>query len=235
MTEHISWADFEEYLARIAQPANPRPPDLGIVRALMLWPDNITMREHSATRAFFDYLDDLADAPSDVKNFAYRLARGAFGAAELEKAEDERIPRGLLVGSVLYSMTTCNGGENFNFTYHINKCNQLFLRERNERGKNVYRYSKKTFDNDLWPTFRSVSHYLAASYKHLKVDGEDEFPCALDKIQEFLALANFIRAEAEARRPFKSPSPILRAGEALSLPAEFVRMSFVPSEFSRDK
>jgi hypothetical protein len=229
MTRCLFWGLFENYLEQIARPDKPVPPDIGIVRAMMLWPDDMEMREQSATRAFFDYLDDLGDAPSDVKNFAYKLARSAIGALELEKREDERIPRGLFVGSVLYSMATCDNDENFNFNYHVENCNKLFLQKKNHAGKRLYRFSKKTFDNELWPTFRSVAQYWATSFKILKIDNGDEFPCALDNLQDFLAFSEYIRAKAEIRRPFKSPSTILRPGEALTIPSKFVTKTFLPS------
>ena len=228
MTEQLTWGAFEDYLSQIAKPDKPLPPDRGIVRALMLWPDDMGMREESATRAFLDYLADMGDAPLDVINFGYKVARNAIGAIELEKAEDERIVRGLFVGSVLYSMIVCVEDENFKFDYHVNNCNKLFLDEKNKAGKRIYRYSKKTFDNNLWPTFRAVSHYWAASYKHIKIDNDDEVPCAVDNLQQFLAFAEFIRGKAEGRRPFKSPSAILRRGEAHRLPPEFVTLRFVP-------
>jgi hypothetical protein len=230
MTLDLQWTDFENYLKERANPAKPVPPDRGILFALMLWPDDITMRVQSANRAFLNYYDDLTNAPIDVINFGYQVARDSVGAAELEKAEEERAVRGLFVGSVLHSMTTCEKDSIVNFAHHVNKCNRGFLAVRNDKGKNQYRFSKKTFDNDLWPTFRRVSHYWAAAYKHLQIDLEDELPCALDKLQMFLAYAGFIRAEAEVRRPFKSPSTLLRAGEALMLPWEYAR-----NIFSRDK
>lgn len=228
MTERLQWSTFEDYLAQMAKPDKPSSLDLGIVRALMIWPDDVAMREQSAMRVCFDCLDDLGDAPSDVQNMGYKLARNALGASEMEKLEDERIPRGLFVGSVLYSMTMFDNDGNCNFQYHVNNCNKLFLRKKNSSGKRVYRFSKKTFDNVLWPTFRSVSQYWAASYASLQIDNGDKVPCALDKLQDFLALAEYIRVEAEARRPFKSPSAILRPGEALTLPSQFVTKRFVP-------
>jgi hypothetical protein len=143
MTARLSWVAFEDYLSQIAKPDKPLPPDRGIVRALMLWPDDIGRREQSATRAFLNYLDDIGDAPSDVKNFAYKIARNAVGAIELEKAEDERVRRGLFVGSVLYSMTVCVEDVDFNFGFHVNRCNRLFLDEKNVSGKQIYRFTKK--------------------------------------------------------------------------------------------
>lgn len=223
----LSWDDFENYLSQMAKPEKPVPPDLGIVRALMLWPDDVEMREQSATRAFLDYFGDVNDASPDVKNSAYQVARSAIGAKELEKAEDDRVPRGLFVGSILFSMINCVEEKNFSFAYHVGNCNKLFLKQKNKTGKSVYRFSKKTFDNDMWPTFRAVSHYWAASYQHIKISNE-EFPCAIENLQRFLALAEFIRGNAESRRPFKSPSAILRTGEALRLPLAFTTLRLTP-------
>jgi hypothetical protein len=76
------------------------------------------------------------------------------------------------------------------------------------------RISFKTISATIWPSYRRVAHYWAA-YLHR---GAGEFPCQLDDLDNFLALAEAFRSAGEGTRTHQSPTSLLRRGEAFRFP-----------------
>ena len=83
------------------------------------------------------------------------------------------------------------------------------------------RVSVKTFQNQIWPTFRCVAHLWAASYKAMAFEGQ-RFPCDVTKLRQFLADAEAYRLKGKGLRTKHSPSTILNPDETMKLPAGFM-------------
>jgi hypothetical protein len=102
---------------------------------------------------------------------------------------------------------------------------------RKTKGGGHLRVSLKTFQNQIWPTFRCVAHFWAASFKVMKFDGQP-FPCHVARLHEFLADAEAYRLMGETLRTKQSPSTVLNPGETIKLPTGPV---VEPSVFNFEK
>jgi len=79
--------------------------------------------------------------------------------------------------------------------------------------------SRKTIDNEIWPTYRSVAPLWAAHLAMTAANLRGPFPCSPDELGVFLAVAEDYRKRGEAGKVPCSPQPtILRPGETVSAP-----------------
>jgi hypothetical protein len=79
-----------------------------------------------------------------------------------------------------------------------------------------------TFENHVWPKFRRVAHFWAASL-HINAGKPNEanrFPCACSELPLFLALAEGFKHMGETTRAKQARRPILNRDETVTLPAE---------------
>jgi hypothetical protein len=75
-----------------------------------------------------------------------------------------------------------------------------------------YKLSKKTFDNEIWPAFRRVSHFWAAYFKRCNIDLQSPFPCRGEDLRSFLS-------DTQVYQRMGEKNPFLRPGETVKLPA----------------
>jgi hypothetical protein len=105
-------------------------------------------------------------------------------------------------------------------------------------GRFGYKYSPQTINSEVWPEFKKVSHFWAA-YIHAAFSGSGTnrpFPCTIETLPVFLAIAEEFRRLGESTRSWKSPEPsILRRGQCVRLASDFhlpkVVLSFSPPTF----
>jgi hypothetical protein len=79
-----------------------------------------------------------------------------------------------------------------------------------------------TFENHVWPKFRRVAHFWAASL-HInagKPNKANRLPCACSDLPQFLALAEGFKHMGETTRAKQARRPILNSDETVTLPAE---------------
>ena len=80
--------------------------------------------------------------------------------------------------------------------------------------------NSKVINEKVWPPFRCVSHFWA-THLFYRERGHLAFPCALDRLPMFVAIAEDFRRIGETTKSHpKAPHTILTANEMAQLPAQ---------------
>ncbi len=173
----------------------PHQLDLPAVEVMMLWPDDEAARERAieiSTSQFFyglrDHLnrDDLIALVSMFKDQPpteelWEQARPLFVAgmrSECICAEAVGITG---MGSALYLKTIRHS-----------VCGDF--------GKHGQSIDDRNFQNHIWPKFRKVAHFWAATLHQQESASAPVFPCSVSQLPEFLGLAEGFRRLGEATR-----------------------------------
>lgn len=201
---------------------NPVRLHLAIIEAAMLWPDNPEARtawERAARvrflTSFLEHVEDLAS----LREFGM-LAAHSSRIEDLNPEAQERMKHGLVAGWVLHE--AIGRAELIGREVRFGEAAADITRylEKTLRGR--FRISKKTFDNSIWPRFRSIAHFWAAyaSANMGKDDRSRVFPCTLDQLVPFLSTAEAYRLKGETLRGKHAASPLLRPDETVRLPPD---------------
>ncbi len=223
-----AWVFFAKYLKNCTRLAEPTKFDVALIEAIMLWPDDENWRGRAALSSYIEYAGDVAAvSPRPIDRLVHqKMARRAFPIeAVQEEVKKERFVRGTIAGKFLLKSVIKTllkeDNQKQSMASIARDCLGPFL-------KAGYRVQMKTWDNEIWPTFRPVAHFWAASIMLKTKNTSTPFPCDYHQFAEFLADAEFFRVEGERLRTPNSPTKVLRYGEAFTLP-ENLRVQ--PSEF----
>ncbi|OYX72930.1 MAG: hypothetical protein B7Y81_04220 [Caulobacter sp. 32-67-35] len=193
-----------------------------VITAIMLWPDEPEKRQRwvEASVAIAN-ADELADAES-----------AALNVEDLLDEERERRLHGKSVGTIILSVT---GNPALSVGRLQDQISEELIRER------AYHIRPQTMRNREGPhgRLRSVAHMWAIHQLIIAQAEADlyDFLCPVGFHWEFLKLADQFRARAEATRTPRSPTTVMRPGEAILLPPRIVaRLATVDAElwFSSD-
>jgi hypothetical protein len=221
----LKWAFWDPLLETI-DPRRASRSDVALIEVIMLFPDDETGRAKAALSSFVEGIgDDAAGYSQEALVMLQRMTRTAQPISEVQEVTKERFARGIIAGTFLHKVIAAN-------ILHLPRrsmaaiaddCMSPFKRTTEEPADQrtfptTYKISLSTWNNDIWPTFRPVAHFWAASLRRAKIDGDVAFPCKSDRFVEFLADAEFYRRQGESINPYKRGGPILRPGEAFPLP-----------------
>lgn len=199
---------------------NPTPLDLDLVGAVMLWPNDQNARENAiqtSAVAFFRKVGaDLSKA--DLVELMH-LAADAQPLAQLQDESKIRFEKGVRAG--LYLRETVGLAQ---LGRHPSMKRQAVRASAAITGPAI---KPHTFENHVWPVYRCVAHFWAASLDlnldlNSKTAGNPSaFPCALTDFRVFLARAEGYRELGEHTRAHQAPRTVLRPGHSIRLPDWF--------------
>jgi hypothetical protein len=182
---------------------------IDIPRSAMRTPDRLVLARVGATMLFPDdeekrlIYEQAAAAllicePQQLPEILQSTVRGIAGA------EAARFMQGFLAGFVLREALEIVG--------------RLTSDLKFDPKKRFGRFSSKTFDNVVWPLFRPVAHFWAATFVAMEL--REPFPCALASFKDYLAMVEAFRIAGETTKAKQSPEPsLLRPAETVKLPA----------------
>ena len=190
---------------------NPTIFDLSVVECHMLWPDDLQARSLAtrATTAEFGRRA-LPHMPDHLMRDIVPALVAAPPIGQAQAAAGKPFFEGYVAGMILHHVVgaVATDGDDASMGWIMSKiANDVRPR----------RLSKKTIENTLWPKYRRVSHFWAAYVE--RSYSETVFPCRLEKLAEFLSLAEAFRVAGEATRTKQSPRPtVLLPHECVTLP-----------------
>jgi hypothetical protein len=195
----------------------PTPVELDTVAARMLWPDDSAARWRAIETSSIEFLRTQPDRL--LKEDIVSLFSRAFDAKPLRELHLEvRLPFIAGARAGMYLQQTIG-------LISLGKSpamKQLAFMVSAEIGPEGSAIQAKTFLNHIWPLYRSVSHFWAASLTlGFEKLGNCVFPCAIEEFRDFLALAEGHREKGEGMRTRQAPTTLLRPGKAVRLPAWF--------------
>lgn len=210
--------------------ARPVRLDLATIEAFMIYPDSEDDREQVLNAAKIEFALENRWAFDDCSTELLALSARTLPLTNLQQNAKDWFVKGMIVGMVLHNQIAnhCIGNTSATKGKLIRDATNIF--EKSSNG-GIIRVSPKTFNNNIWPRYRSVAHYWAASYSAGVIDDypNGAFPCRLDRLAKFLADAEAYRLKAEATVPKQASSSILDPAETLKLPG---RLKIEPSELS---
>jgi len=173
--------------------------DLAYLRGVMIWPDDPGQRAERMKTETADFLSasmaakPAADYSSEDVQWPdlVSIAKDAMPARTFTKQETVRIRHGMLAGQLL-------GGAVTNDARAPGRWKLANLKDdtiAQIRNRDDLRISRSTLENIILPRFKPVAHLWAASLYRTFYEGDHEFPCALDHLPDFLALAKFFGRE----------------------------------------
>jgi hypothetical protein len=189
--------------------------DLAIVENYMLWPNDPIARERGFEAATAVSINERShELTSEQLRFFLNFAVGCAPIKEIQEAAKAPFLRGFLAGIILrhvvFEVIVDPNSSKASMSWIIQHLSErIWPRER---------LRPQTIRNDLWSNFRCVSHFWAA-YVEAGYSGIGrEFPCRVDRLKEFLTMAEAFRLTGETTRTKRSPRPVLWPGETLRLP-----------------
>jgi hypothetical protein len=195
--------------------------DLARVGAMMLFPDDESSRlRYEESVAFM--LFETQQLPELVQ----------WAVCNMATASATRFKQGILAGFVLHEaigverLGLCESGK-------AEIVGRLISDLKLDPKKRFDRFTNKTFANAIWPVFRPVAHFWAATFMAMMLERKP-FPCALASFKDYLARAEAYRIAGETTKAKQSPEPfLLRPNETVKLPANLeIRpeaLEFLPS------
>jgi len=193
--------------------------DLAVIEAMMLWPDDDAARGRWIAASIVEWgWENIETMPeAQLRRWALdaRAARGMPSNADLQPEANKRHPHGTVAGAIVLEAIML--GRLAPDQAAVRKVQESLA----DRLKGSFQIEPKTMNNKAGPIypFRPVAHLWAAHGAAWR-GGDKTFPCKASRLGEFLAIAEVIRAVAEHSRVKKSPSTVMRPGEAVRLPAE---------------
>lgn len=203
---------------------SPTRIDIALVEAWMLWPNDEIKRDRAFKASVVHYAKSHeAEIQTEEWKTLFFLLADADRLSDLrQEVKEGRILRGMIAGNFLrlvlqalwtggaVSMTDCKA-----------KATARYVKDRT--------LPKKAFDDEIWPAFRGVSHFWAASLDAWNYGGQRVFPCEVEVLGKFLVAAETYRRAGEELHTPKSPNHVLRASDSIGLPPE---LGILPTNFA---
>jgi hypothetical protein len=210
--------------------SNPSRLDLALIEAQMIWPDDPFWKERALAASSVEFMrEQTISRTQDELSLMFELARKSFPIEHIkDEVKKDRFLRGFISGSVLHriiSMIMLNV-DDITMNKVIEDCIAPF---KKTKSGGMAKLSISTFNNEIWPVFRGVSHYWAASIKVAKSEGNEAFPCTIESLGKFLSDAEAYRLLGERLRTKKYSKTVLKSEWMVRLPAE---LSIEPSHFA---
>jgi hypothetical protein len=203
----------------------PTRRDIAVLEAWMLWPDDQRLRDAAIETSSVQFEIDIASSLSNEPLVPVAAVRRAAAAVPLATVRADARPRfadgiraGLYLREALVKLDT-DPTNAFMKSGADKIARQPLFGSMRER---------RTFENNVWPRFRPVSHLWAAA-----LDGAFEvsrsaspgqvsaaWPCRPEGLLDFLSAAEGYRVRGETERTRQSPHNILPADQMLRLPAD---------------
>lgn len=199
--------------------AEPSRWDLAVIEARMLWPHDADLRDQYLSAvsvkvavASIDRVPIAKPTPTEVRELAEAML-SAPRVEDFTEAGAKAKRHGMVAGTILYDALGF---------YDIGRGNTSLgdiKRALAARLGPEEHLTEKTLDNTVWRLYRSVAHFWAG---HILISRETDsrvFPCRLRDLDFFLATADACRLRGETIRSSpKSPTTVLRPGEAVMIP-----------------
>jgi hypothetical protein len=195
------------------------------IEAVMLWPDAPERRGRAFAAFDADRMKNAIpalDAPDDIAMLTHRqlheILNFVSGAPRLsdiredsQKAFVHGVACGLVVGEIIRRRDA--GHARAQLGTVMDAAAAILT------GAGGVPLSRKTLDA-VWPRFRTVAHLWTAYLLTAATSGEPTFPCRLDKLADFLSVAEWYRIEGESFRPKQSDRPVLLADKTWRMPSD---------------
>lgn len=201
---------------------NPTKPDLGMIEAVMLFPDDQEKRREFQisvgvetargllVRGFLD--------PVLLDGFAL-YAPGSIPLPQINEAAQPRFRDGVIAGALLKNAIGAASYRHERLKMdHVRNdvARAAFGKRITGDGRNA---GEKTIQNESWPKFRCVSHFWAAYLDACERRGpESPFPCDIQEVGHFLASAGAFLAAGASTRFKGARSTILNRAECVAVP-----------------
>jgi hypothetical protein len=206
---------------------------LAQIEAMMLFPHSPSDREMVYRASIVEF---AAENPDQIPEYIWKnlfyISRSVNRIDEIREAVRSRCVKGLIVGIVThFQIASAKAGIESRREDIINQISSIARDVVKSRG---IRVSAKTFHNDMWPEFRSVAHFWAASVILNETRYHDTvFPCRVSEIEEFLSTVEAYRIAGESSRPKQASATILDPKHTVRLPSELkvepADLQFIPT------
>jgi hypothetical protein len=199
---------------------NPTLFDVLALEAHMLFPNDPVARKKARTTSELEAAIIESDSlPDHFFRDCFSLALKAKPLEMVQQLALTPFKRGVIAGIMLtQAIASAAGGRKSKHNSLTATIKVLSNRFRGDR------YSPQTINGVVWPEFKKVSHYWAAYLfaGHSEPSRHPPWPCTIEKLPRFLAIAEEFRRLGETTHTWKSPKKaILRQGECVRLPLDF--------------
>ncbi len=188
--------------------------DLGYIEVGMLWPDDEAARARACKAVFAENFvanaEPIGALPHTRGEFA-NIVRWLRKTPQIDnQLSRDRAKQGATAGVVLMAAVD---------RHSLNPTMAGLGRNKQAVAK-VVGVSVSTIENVYWPRFKAVVHLWAAFLQRARESRDVVFPCKLNDLGMFLAVAEYYRRAGETIRPPQARGTILAPGVALAIPIE---------------
>ena len=206
--------------------------DLGYIESWMLWPDDEPARARALKAVFAENFvvnaDPIIGALVHTPGEFADIVRWLRKAPQIDnQLSNDRAKQGATAGMVLMAAV---------HRHSLNPTMAGLGRNKQAVAKSVG-VSVSTIENVYWPRFKAVVHLWAAFLQRARESPDDAvFPCKLNDLRMFLAVAEYYRRAGETIRPPQARGTILAPGVALAIPIELpmIEMTFDRKSYNLD-
>ena len=193
---------------------NPTRFDLAPIEAAMLWPDDPGKRTRIIVSCRAEHLS-ARNGASTGELLSLRVLADDSMANDLRAQLGDRLVQGTIAGWILRD--TIAGAGRVPIDTAIRNASGKFRDVKMPRGRNNRDLTPRTISRSIWPRYRSVAHFWAAWLDHRDAP---LFPCRLERMREFLALAETLRKAGETTQLTNTGNSVLPVGLAFRFAAE---------------
>jgi hypothetical protein len=191
--------------------------DLAEIECWMLWPDDEIARTDALKASLGRFIKDQIDAglrPSDAMSAVAAVAPDLNRIVESANQKKGLLQRnGRIAGEILYTAIDAPrvDGTRPNLTEIMRGIALAYKGKRADTNTRAI--------NEIWKTFRPVSHLWAAHLRYLHQGGRN-FPCTVSELPDLLYAADQFRLLGETTKsdPRSPNKAILGVDECLRLP-----------------
>jgi hypothetical protein len=210
---------------------NPTQNDVLTLEAHMLFPNDPVARKSARTTTELEAA--IRERDSLPNHFFLDRFSLALKATPLEMVQQSALTpykRGLIAGIMLRDVIAAATGGGRPKDGSLGSIIKILS------DRFGYKCSPQTINCEVWPEFKKVSHFWAVHAAFSGSGTNRPFPCTIETLPVFLAIAEEFRRLGETTHSWKSPEPsILRPGECVRLASDFhlpkVILSFSPPTF----
>jgi hypothetical protein len=169
---------------------------------IMLWPHDQAQRAEAMKSSIATFIKTAIDAAVPPMNLMierdwYALAQEALPMRLVSDQSKTAFRHGVLAGELLAAAVnehTASG------SVKLESLKTEMTSAKRRKSHKTLDISRSTLENTIWPRYKPVSHLWAAYVQTALFERDPTFPCRLDSLPDFLALADsFCRAGLSLR------------------------------------
>jgi len=215
---------------------------LNYIESMMLWQDDEAQRAEAMRTGTATFIrDSISAVPAAQREVEasrwvdwYALLADAFPLKHIQEQAKKPFVHGLIAGEILAAAVLryeIDGSIKLESLKHqmIGTPDIPGILPKRAKTSPWFVISRSTLENTIWPKFKPVSHLWASYWFSSIVEADHTFPCALQRLPQFLSIANFFMLSgSKISLPRRGHQKLVEPDIMWRIPSDIVLPRFAP-------